>query len=107
MSDRDALIAAIAAAPGDDLPRLVFADWLEENGDPAQAAFIRKQIAFARAGGGDPRRSLAAELKAMAVRGAAGWVAPLCEAFGQPPPRWPPDPTGNWLARMWKAPATA
>jgi uncharacterized protein (TIGR02996 family) len=36
MTDRDALIAAIAADPADDLPRLVFADWLEEHGDPAQ-----------------------------------------------------------------------
>jgi uncharacterized protein (TIGR02996 family) len=105
MTDRDALIAAIAAAPADDLPRLVFADWLEENGDPAQAAFIRKHIEFVRAGR-HARRSLATELKAIAVREAAGWVAPICEAFGQPPPRWPPDPTGNWLARMWKAPAT-
>jgi uncharacterized protein (TIGR02996 family) len=107
MTDRDALIAAIAAAPDDDLPRLVFADWLEENGDPAQAAFIRKQIEFVRHGGGEPRRSRSEEVKAIAVREAAGWVAPLCEAFGQPPPRWPPDPSGNWFARLWKAPAVA
>ena len=31
MSDRDALIAAICANPDDDTPRLVFADWLDEN----------------------------------------------------------------------------
>ncbi|MEO2091899.1 MAG: TIGR02996 domain-containing protein [Gemmataceae bacterium] len=45
MSDRQALLKAILAAPDDDLPRLVFADWLEENGtsdaDAARAEFIR------------------------------------------------------------------
>lgn len=44
--DREALLAAIAAAPADDLPRLVYADWLEEgNGsgdrDAATVEFIR------------------------------------------------------------------
>jgi len=43
MSDRDAFLAAIAAAPEDDAPRLVYADWLEENGDPEHAEFIRVQ----------------------------------------------------------------
>ncbi len=32
MTDRDALVAAICAAPHDDLPRLVLADWLDEHG---------------------------------------------------------------------------
>jgi uncharacterized protein (TIGR02996 family) len=34
MSDEEAFLAAIAAAPDDQAPRLVFADWLEERGDP-------------------------------------------------------------------------
>src|SRR5439155_15011937 len=58
MSDREALLAAIRAAPDDDLPRLVYADWLEETagslppmerpsaGD--RAAFIRLQVEAAR-----------------------------------------------------------
>jgi uncharacterized protein (TIGR02996 family) len=45
MNDRLALLSAILAAPDDDLPRLVFADWLDENGttdaDAARAEFIR------------------------------------------------------------------
>ncbi|HET6574610.1 MAG TPA: TIGR02996 domain-containing protein, partial [Fimbriiglobus sp.] len=45
MTDRDALLAAIIARPEDDLPRLVFADWLEEHGESARATFIRAQIA--------------------------------------------------------------
>ena len=34
MTEAGALTAAIRAAPQDDMLRLVYADWLEENGDP-------------------------------------------------------------------------
>src|SRR5687767_11671931 len=44
MSDRDAFLAAIRAAPADDAPRLVYADWLDEHGQPDLAEFIRVQI---------------------------------------------------------------
>lgn len=43
MTDADKFLAAIIAEPDDDLPRLVFADWLEENGDSDRAEFIRLQ----------------------------------------------------------------
>ena len=43
-SDGDALLRAICEAPWEDTPRLVFADWLEENGQPERAEFIRLQI---------------------------------------------------------------
>ncbi len=42
-ADHAALLAGVVAAPDDDLPRLVYADWLDENGDPARAEFIRLQ----------------------------------------------------------------
>lgn len=32
MSDESAFVRALMAAPNDDAPRLIFADWLEENG---------------------------------------------------------------------------
>ncbi len=48
MNDREALYAAILAHPDEDTPRLVFADYLEENGDAKYAAFIRKQIDLAQ-----------------------------------------------------------
>lgn len=35
------LLQAILAAPGEDAPRLIYADWCEENGDPERAEFIR------------------------------------------------------------------
>jgi uncharacterized protein (TIGR02996 family) len=44
MSDQDALLAAIRQSPEDDAPRLVYADWLDEHGDPDRAEFIRLQI---------------------------------------------------------------
>src|SRR5262245_11304094 len=51
-----ALLAAVYADPHDDAPRLVYADWLDENGDPERAEFIRVQIALANARDDDPRR---------------------------------------------------
>jgi uncharacterized protein (TIGR02996 family) len=47
MTQHDALLAAVCAAPDDDLPRLVYADWLDENGDADRAEFIRTQITIA------------------------------------------------------------
>ncbi len=44
MSDRAALYAAVCANPDEDTPRLVLADWLQENGDEKRAAFIRAQV---------------------------------------------------------------
>ena len=47
MTDRDAMLRAIAANPDDDTPRLIYADLLDELGGDANAArarFIRLQI---------------------------------------------------------------
>lgn len=48
MSTRALLLRAIADAPFDDVPRLAYADWLEESGegqaDRDRASFIRSQI---------------------------------------------------------------
>ncbi|MBP3953971.1 TIGR02996 domain-containing protein [Gemmata sp. G18] len=42
--EQAALLAAIVAEPDEDTPRLVYADWLQENGDGGQAQFIRASI---------------------------------------------------------------
>jgi uncharacterized protein (TIGR02996 family) len=47
---REALFRAILDAPEDDLPRLAFADWLEEHGQADRAEFIRVQIERERLG---------------------------------------------------------
>ncbi len=44
MTDRDALLAAIIAAPDEDVPRLAFADCIEEDGEGDRAEFIRAHI---------------------------------------------------------------
>jgi uncharacterized protein (TIGR02996 family) len=62
VADRDAFLAAIAAAPADDLPRLVYADWLDDRGDADRAAFVRRQVAGRPAG--DP---------------AVEWLGPLAQ----------------------------
>ena len=38
-------LAAVTAAPFDDLPRLAMADWLDEHGGGEWAAYIREQVA--------------------------------------------------------------
>ncbi len=47
MTERDAMLAAICADPDDDVRRLAFADWLEENGQGERAEFIRVQCEIA------------------------------------------------------------
>ena len=48
MTDRDALMRAILDHPDEDTPRLMFADWLQENGQPDRATFVRRQCEIAR-----------------------------------------------------------
>jgi len=43
MTHDEAFLQAILESPEDDTPRLVYADWLDEHGDPARAEFIRLQ----------------------------------------------------------------
>src|SRR5437762_6481710 len=46
------LLNAIRAQPDDDVLRLAYADWLEENDDPERAAFVRVQCRLAALGHG-------------------------------------------------------
>jgi uncharacterized protein (TIGR02996 family) len=48
---------AIQEAPEDDTPRLVYADWCEDHGQPERAEFIRAQIELEGLAVGDPRRA--------------------------------------------------
>jgi uncharacterized protein (TIGR02996 family) len=43
-ADDRAFLAAVAAAPDDDTPRLVYADWLDERGDP-RGPYLRAAVA--------------------------------------------------------------
>ncbi len=59
--DAKALLAAVLAAPDDDAPRLVYADWLMEQGDP-RGEFIAVQCELASLGEAEAAR--ATELRA-------------------------------------------
>jgi len=48
VSESEAFLAAICANPADDLPRLVYADWLDEHDQSNYAEFIRMQCEMAR-----------------------------------------------------------
>ncbi len=79
-----ALVATILASPADDLPRLVYCDWLEEQndcGDAAFAAFIRRSIEAAQVDVGhgppDPARlAMWRDAEDMATLPADGTGAP-------------------------------
>ena len=48
MSDGDALLKAILKNPACDTARLVYADWLQENGEGDRAEFIRLQVGLSK-----------------------------------------------------------
>jgi uncharacterized protein (TIGR02996 family) len=76
------LLAAIKESPADDAPRLVYADWLEEHGEP-RGEFLRLQCAPARLERGDPAR------------------APLAERERQLQKRPQPNDRGRCAGRTW------
>jgi len=47
MSTEKSFLQAVCETPNDDTPRLVFADWLEDNDQPQRAEFIRLQCRLA------------------------------------------------------------
>jgi uncharacterized protein (TIGR02996 family) len=109
-----ALWAAIRASPHDDTPRLAYADWLGENGDPDRAEFIRVQCALAALGtdrrkGRKERPALEAREKKLLSRHQAAWGQRFCEAVGRHGVRFVrgfADPVGLSLAAAaWVAEA--
>jgi uncharacterized protein (TIGR02996 family) len=57
MSTEAALLRAIRELPGEDTPRLIYADFLEEEGYSPHAEFIRAQVERAQLPEHDPRRA--------------------------------------------------
>ncbi len=81
--DRD-FLEAIAADPGDDARRLVYADWLEERGDP-RAELVRLDASVAGLAPADgPRSDLLARLRLLRRDVEQGWLAQL----DRPSPGW-------------------
>ncbi len=96
MTDADAFQRAILAEPAADLPRLVYADWLDETGDPANAAraeYIRLQCEAAGLSDFDHRRHLL-EQRASVLFGERwiDWWRPICRRVNLPEPYADADP---------------
>ena len=80
MTERDALLKAVCDHPNDDTPRLVFADWLQENDEEARAEFIRVQIEIARFA--NPPKKLAKRAGQLLRRHGPRWSFDLHEQDG-------------------------
>src|SRR5262245_11171653 len=108
MSDRDAFLQAIAAQPVDRTARLVYADFLEESGEPvevARAEFIRAQVEAETV---HPNNNRHAELVSRAREVFAthwlDWWESVCDAVGLP--QRPADGVRGWFARRFRKPPT-
>jgi uncharacterized protein (TIGR02996 family) len=72
-----AFLERICADPEADGPRLIFADWLDERGDP-RGEFIRLQIALSRLAADDPDRDrILAREGNLLSRHFAAWAEPF------------------------------
>jgi uncharacterized protein (TIGR02996 family) len=78
----DAFLKAIIDTPEDDTPRLVYADFLDERGDP-RGEFIRVQCELARLPDDDPRRlELEARERGLLKEHKEEWVGPMLRLLG-------------------------
>ena len=95
MGEGDSLLAAILRNPEDDLTRLIYADWLEEQGEEAYASFIRVQIYLARGhGSAAERRQWERLQRELLGQYQEEWVQPLRAILNVPAGEW-----GGWVFR--------
>jgi uncharacterized protein (TIGR02996 family) len=71
------LLQAIDDTPHDDAPRLIYADWLEDNGQPERAELVRVQCELARIPPGGRAAQSRRREQELLDRNAASWTAPL------------------------------
>jgi uncharacterized protein (TIGR02996 family) len=78
MTPDDAFLQAIIESPDDDSPRLIYADYLEEHGQPERAELVRVQCELARC---EPwtqsHRALAGRGASLLEAHADSWAGPL------------------------------
>ena len=76
-TEAEAFLQRIRAYPDDDAQRLIFADWLDEEGDP-RGRFIRVQLALAEIDEHDPaRKELLTQERELLSAHRAEWEAPF------------------------------
>jgi len=87
MTDADAFLQTILDHPDDDVPRLIFADWLEEHGDGDRAEFIRAQLERHALPPHTARHDeLLARETSLLRRNGHQWLQPIRQALGNPAP---------------------
>src|SRR5205823_4967842 len=70
----------IVETPDEDAPRLIFADWLEDHGQPERAELIRVQCELARPSTSTPRQDeLRAREKKLVKAHGQRWLGPLID----------------------------
>jgi uncharacterized protein (TIGR02996 family) len=83
-TDEQPFLDAIFARYHDDAPRLVYADYLDEAGDPARAELVRVQVALARLPDDHPRRTeLVDRQDELRAANAERWNAPVADLGAQ------------------------
>jgi uncharacterized protein (TIGR02996 family) len=83
MRDDEAFLRAICDNPDDDLPRLIYADFLDEHGDGERAEFIRVQCELARPVDDSQRfAKLVVRSEQLLLNHRRRWLGPLDEFVG-------------------------
>jgi uncharacterized protein (TIGR02996 family) len=81
MSTEAAFLEQLAREPGDDVTRLVYADWLEEHGD-RRGDYLRKEVELATVAEHDPRHDpLEQELRQLREGITEEWLERACKRF--------------------------
>lgn len=109
MTHDGAFLADILAEPADDAPRLIYADWLEDQGRRERAEFIRLQIAKERdpAYHGSlclpegPCENCRRELQLLSPEKFWEWLAPYGEGAAIACEMWPGSPGVSIGRRAW------
>jgi uncharacterized protein (TIGR02996 family) len=79
VTEQAALLAAIRDNLGDDTPRLVYADWLQENGEDDRAEFIRVQCEYYRTPNRRRAEQLAERGEKLLKKHRKEWLGPLAQ----------------------------
>jgi uncharacterized protein (TIGR02996 family) len=78
MTTDDAFLQDILANPEDDTPRSIYADWLDEQGDP-RGEFLRLAVAWHEMSRDDARApGCLARLQELRPYLSSGWVVAVC-----------------------------
>lgn len=87
MDDGAALLRSILTFPAEDTPRLAFADWCDECGEPARAELIRLQVAHSQAWGSHALK--------------AGCRCASCRSFRREEKLLSGDNNAKWAGAVW------